>query len=227
MPWILPPELPWAAEALPTGPVVTVLPACVLAAAPAVDYHEALAGTFVPLGREALREARTAEAARVPEVFGWALAGEIGAATGHRWDGRFAVGRATPASCRRLSAALAAGERLDPVLAGFASDQPVLVTWVDGLEAVPISALVLPGEVLHTSSGPVVSDLWAEPYQVTLRVGMALIAPDGTVVVRLSDQIDALLTDDLGAERAGRGVARELAAEVAKLWPCEELVAHR
>lgn len=221
------PELPWAAEAVPTGPVVTVLPACVVATAPGVDYNEALLGVTVPLGRQALREARTREVARVPAAFGWALAGEIGAATGERWEGRFATGREAPTPCRRLTTALLDGARLDPVLAGFASDTPVLVTWVDGFDAVPISALVLPGEVVHTASGPVVSDLWTEPYQLTLRVGMALVSPDGTVVVRLSDEIGTVLTDDHGPERAGRAVARDLAAEVAKIWPCQELVANR
>ncbi len=222
-----PPELPWAAEAVLTGPVVTVLPACRVAATPAVDYDEALLGMSVPPGRQALRESRTAQVAEVPAAFGWALAGEIGAATADRWQGRFQAGRATTGDCKRLSAALAAGAHLDPVLAGFASDTPVLVTWVDGLEAVPISAMVLPGEVVHTTAGPVVSDLWTEPYQLTLRVGMALVSPDGTVVVRLSDEIGALLTDEHGPDRAGRAVARDLAGEVAKIWPCEELVATR
>lgn len=215
----LPPQ-PWAAEASPPGDEVLVLPVLDRTRTIPVDYAESI-GVRVPFEREDTRRRRTVELADVPRAFGWALPGEVGADLGDRWEGRFLVGRWPSGARGRLEQALG-GSGLDVALSDLAdSRRPVLVTWVSALDGRPISGEALPGEVVDTEVGPVVSDLFSEPYRVEATLGAALIAPDGEVVVRVDDDFEAVLSDVSGPDQVGRALASALAEDVAKLWPVE------
>lgn len=216
---LLPPQ-PWAAEASPPGDEVIVLPVLDRSGAIAVDYAEAL-GVRVPFDREDARRRRTIELADVPVAFGWALPGEVGADLGARWNGRFVVGKWPVGARARLDQALD-GPGLDGALSDLADPlRPVLITWVLALDGRPISGEALPGEVVDTEIGPVISDLFAEPYRVRATLGAALIAPDGEVVVRVGDEFEAVLSDVSGPDRVGRALAAALAVDVAKMWPVD------
>jgi hypothetical protein len=225
VPLIVPPELPWTAEAEAPGAIVQVLPPCLATDDLSVDVRGSLTGTVVDARRELTREARTREAARVPEAIGWSLPGEIAAAG--VFDGRFAVGEHRARACRRLDLALRSEGPIEPALAAFAGAEPVLVVWVDEIVAEPFSVGVLPGEVVHTPVGPVVVDLFAEPYRVTASVGAALVSEDGAVVVRVADRFETVLADDRNAAIAGRALARELSLDIARIWPSAAVVAQR
>jgi hypothetical protein len=57
-----------------------------------------------------------------------------------------------------------------------------------------------------------------EPYLVSARLCMALVASDGEVVVRYEDRFEGVLSGPDGVHRAGRELARALASEVTKVW---------
>lgn len=209
---------PWAADAEPAGDEILVLPVLDRSGARAVDYRESL-GVRVPYTREEVRRERTAELGLIAAAYGWALPGEVGAALGASWDGRFLVGRWPAGARSRIDQALDGGD-IDVALAGLADPRrTVLVTWVDRVDGRPISAEAMPGEVVHTAVGPVICDLFAEPYRVNATIGAALIAPDGQILVRVTDDVEAVLSEADGPDRVGRTLAAALAEDVAKLWP--------
>lgn len=98
--------------------------------------------------------------------------------------------------------------------------RPVLVTWVRGLSGSPLTNEFIVGEVTFIGEGPVVVTL-EEPYRVSGRFGLALVAPDGEVLVRYEEPFEAVLSDTYGPGRIARDVARDLAVEVARFWPVD------
>jgi hypothetical protein len=226
------PSVSWDFQARAVPGEVRVLPALVDAAAPALS-RESYVGAGIPVGREAVRRERTAQLARVPEAFAAALPGALNAAMGPSWGGDFAVGR-YPAGARRALRAAVRGRADLPEALGRvgrgAGGEGALVTWVERIEARPITALGFAGEIVGTELGPVVVDHRAEPYRVVARVGVALVAADGDVVLRYRDTVETVLSAD-GPDAAARHLARDLAAELALVWPADprlrELAARR
>lgn len=114
---------------------------------------------------------------------------------------------------RTLDAALS-----DAARAG--QGRSVLVTWVRELAGEPLTNDFIVGEVTYIGEGPVVVTL-EEPYRVSGRFGLALVSPDGDVLVRYEEPFEAVLGDHYGAGRIARDVARDLAAEVSRFWPLD------
>ncbi len=213
-------ELPFAWEARPVTGEVRVLPA--------LSAHEPLTADFssyvgAPLTEEArrARQARVDDAERLPAAVGDALPGALNAALGSDWVGGFTAAAWPPRLRVRLHRALQRGDPLDHRLArvGRSVDgEAVLVTWVDRLSSRALTLDGFPGDLVQTGAGPVVIDVMSEPAVVELRVGVALIAADGEVIVKAREDLHALLSSDRGPEQAGREVARQLAAEMVKVW---------
>lgn len=213
---------PWVAEARLAGDEIAVLPLISLATRPEADYREGLGSLNVPLLRETGRNARTEQLFHIPEAIAVALPGEVGAVLGDRWDGHFVTTKWPVGTRDSLISALDGRADLDQALARLANGhQFLLVTWVNTLSGTPISAEGLPGEVVYTESGPVIVDLVEEPYRVRATVGVALIAPDGELLVRYADTFETVLNDRSGPARVGRTVARGLADEVGAFWPTD------
>lgn len=133
----------------------------------------------------------------------------------------------TPSGGRRSLESLAfdtgVPESLDEALAGAAragSGKSVLVTWVRGLTGEPLTSKFLVGEVTYVGDGPVVVTL-EEPYRVTGRFGLALVSPQGEVLVRVEEPFEAVLGDHYGPGRIARDIARDLAEEVSRFWPVD------
>jgi hypothetical protein len=218
------PALAWNAEARSTDGVIRVLPVLGLHDDPVVNYDEALAGAHVPYGREKGRQARTAQVAEIPDAIGMALPGQLQIELGGAWDAQFRVGRFPVGGQTRLAQAIGSGDdnAIDEALGSLGKvdgGRTVLVTWVENLDGRPITAEALPGEVVHTASGPVIVDLSEEAYRVHATVGMALVMGDGEVVLRYADEYEAVLSSRGGSRGAGTDIARALAGEVVKVWP--------
>jgi hypothetical protein len=218
--------LSWDASARYPAGVIHVLPVLGTYEQPRVDLDEGLRDLTVSRDREQIRRERTYELVQVPGAIALALPGEVQVALGDAWSGRFRSARWPVGGRDRLAAALHRDGSLDDALASLARDDGlVLVTWVDDLRGDPLTAEALPGEVVHTASGPVIVDLFAEPYRVTAGVGMALVASDGEVVVRYADRFEGLLSASRDSDVVGRELARDLAEQAALLWPTDRSVA--
>lgn len=174
--------------------------------------------------RLVLREQRMDELGRVPDELGVSLPGAIHARLDDAWHGHFKVGTLPIGARSRLEGAL---RRQDPreleealaVAARGVGGQATLFTWVTELTADPLTAEGFPGDRVDTPVGPVIVDLFEEPYRVHATLGMALVRSDGLVVLRYSDQAASLLSPHRSASRVGRDLAIELADEVVKMWP--------
>ena len=218
------PHQPWKFEARTTHGVVRVLPVLALAEEGEVPLH-GYVGARLPWLREWLRGQRTEAVGQIPDAIGTALPGAINGELGARWDGHFLGGRFAPGSRRAVRTALQGRGDLDEALAnaargldGTAAERAVLVTWVTEIDAEPLTARGFAGEIVHTSSGPVVLDHIEEPFLVDARLGMALVAHDGEVVLRYSDRFETVLSGRRDASDAASDLARALAVEVAKVW---------
>ncbi len=218
------PHQPWKFEARTTHGVVRVLPVLALAEAGEVPL-EGYVGARLPWLREWLRGQRTAEVGRIPDAIGSTLPGAINGELGARWDGHFLGGRFAPGSRRAIRNALQGKGDLDQALSASArgldgshGERAVLVTWVTRIDAEPLTARGFAGDIVQTSSGPVVLDHIEEPFLVDARLGMALVAHDGEVVLRYSDRFETVLSARRGASDAANDLARSLASEVAKVW---------
>jgi hypothetical protein len=215
------PRLSWMAEARYAGRDIRVLPVLALFDEPELDLVEL--GT-VTWDREMQRRERTEQLGMLPRQVGMALPGEVNVAMGDEWTGRFTVGRYPMGTKPRVSDALRGRGDLDDALeelARGADGHAVLVTWVTQLEGVPVTRIALPGEVVETAVGPVLVDIHDEAYRVRAEIGMALVLPDGEVVLRYGDEFEAVLSSQVGPAEAGRDLARALAAEVATVWPAD------
>jgi hypothetical protein len=216
----LDPILPFRFEARPTGGEVRVVPALRLHDTVPPELGSFLGGALAQ-GQIDVRTTRTHELGELSSAVGRALPGEVNGALGRAWTGQFVTHPFPTASRQRVVDALRTGRDLDTALADAAraiGGDAALISWMDELEARPLTLSDLPGQLLETPAGPVVVDYPDEPYLVTARVGMALVAADGEVVVRYQDTYETVLSGSRGPSIAGRDLAYALAAEVAMIW---------
>lgn len=214
------PLLPFRFEARPTGGEVRVVPALQLHDAVSPDFGSFF-GTALAQGQIDVREVRAHELGELSSAVGRALPGEVNGQLGRTWTGQFLTHPFPPAARQRVADALRTGRDLDVALADAAraiGGDAALISWMDQLEATPMTLSDLPGELLDTPAGPVVVDYPDEPFLVTARVGMALVTADGEVVVRYQDTYQTVLSGTRGPQIAGRDLAHSLAAEVALIW---------
>ncbi len=164
---------------------------------------------------------RTIAVGTLPQAASAEFPGALNARIGREWSGRFRPGRLPVGGEDRIAAALGGWTDLDHALSDLAranGGSGTLFTWVDALEGTPLSATELPGDIVHTPVGPVVVDLGDEPYLVRARMGMALVASDGEVVLRYREALDTVISAQHGPSRAGRALADALADEVVRVW---------
>lgn len=214
------PVLPFAFEARPTAGEIRVVEVIPLHPTPTVDLDDWL-GPALPDARVRVRTERTGQLAALAGEVGRALPGEVNGALGDQWPGQFRGHRLPGAARHQLEDALRGGRALDPTLAAAAravGGDAVLFSWVDLVQASPLSTLGPPGEILETDAGPALVDHADEAYLVSARVGLALVTADGEVVLRYQDTYEAVLSGAGGPRAAGRDLAQALAEEVARVW---------
>jgi len=214
------PEQPFVWVARPVQGDVRVLEALSAHTAPEVHLGSYL-GEPLPEARVAVRTARAEQLVELPAAVGWELPGAMNGHLGPTWPGSFHAERWPAGRRDRVLDALGQGHGLDDALGDLARSvggDAVLVTWVDRLAAEPLSLQGFPGDLVSTPNGPVVIDHTNEPYLVDLRVGVALVASDGEVVVRYHQDMHTVLSEARPPTVAGRQLARDLAAEVLKVW---------
>ncbi len=178
--------------------------------------------------RLAVREKRSREVGQIAAAVGRALPGEINGALGAGWHGHFTDHRLPSPSRHQLEDALRFQRALDPTLAGAAhrmGGQTTLFSWVDELRATPLSVLGPPGSVVSTRTGLSVVDPTDEPHLVSARVGLALVAADGEVVLRYQQTYETIVSAAWGPDDAGRALARALAVEVSDVWALDPRLA--
>lgn len=214
------PFLAFAFEARPTAGEVRVMPALRLHP-PVPAELGSFVGRGLPDDQARVREHRARQLAELSSAVGYALPGEVNGELGALWAGEFRA-RGYPVGVRhRLTEALRSQRGVDEALAGAAQaigGDAVLISWMDRLEAEPLTLNGMPGAVVDTPVGPVVVDSGDEPFFVSARIGMALVAGDGEVVVRYHDTYETVLSGSRGPLVAGRDLAHALAEEVAKVW---------
>lgn len=215
-------DLSWGFEARAVPGEIRVMPVIGPADLPEVDLESWVGAGLTP-DRMRLREARTESLRALPDAVRLALPGQVHAALQGSWSGEFSVGRYPIGSRERVRSALRTGQPLDEALGSVAraARSAVLITWVERVEGIPLTVHAPPGEVVTTAVGPVLVDLFDEPYQVDVRLGCALVAADGEVVVRYSDSFETVVSSTRDADLAGRSLAEALALEVAKVWPAD------
>ncbi|TNE85019.1 MAG: hypothetical protein EP330_26820 [Deltaproteobacteria bacterium] len=215
-------DLSWNFEARAVPGEIRVLPVIGPASDPEVILESWVGAGLTPL-RTSLREARTEELLALPDAVRASLPGQVHAALDGTWEGEFRVGRYPVGGRERVQAALRTRQDLDEALGvvARASRSAVLVTWVESVDGVPLTVHSPPGETVSTSAGPVLVDLFDEPYRVEATLGCALVASDGEVVLRYQDSFETVISGTRDARAAGRTLAEELALEVAKVWPAD------
>jgi hypothetical protein len=178
----------------------------------------------VPWRREEVRLERMTELEQIPNAIGVSLPGALHTQIDGDWSGRFGVGKLSHSGRDKLAGTLRKQLDPDPILSDLARSvggDAVMFVWVTELAGTPITAEAFPGDVVETTQGPVVVELMEEPYRVRAEVGMALVASDGEVVLRYTDEFESVLGARYAARRAGRHMAMALADEVIKMWPLE------
>lgn len=201
---------------------IRVLPVLEPAEAPQLVLDSWVGAGLTP-SRVHTREDRTDGLQRMPHSVRTAFPGEVHAALDGRWEGEFRVGRYPVGGKERLQSALRSRQDIDDTLGVIAraSKHAILVTWVVTLEGTPLTVHSPPGQLVTTDAGPVLVDLFDEPYHVEATLGCALVAADGEVVLRYTDSFETVLSGSRDANMAGRDLAAALAAEVAKVWPVD------
>jgi len=214
------PFLSFAFEARPTTGEVRVVPALQLHEPVATELGSFI-GRVLPERQARVREQRTRQLRLLSGAVGLALPGEVNGELGASWAGEFQA-HAYPLGVRqRVTEALRSQRGVDAALSEAAQaigGDAVLISWMDQLDARPLTLTGIPGTVVDTPVGPLVVDSDDEPYLVSARVGMALVAGDGEVVVRYHDTYETVLSGARGPQVAGRDLAHALAAEVAMVW---------
>lgn len=214
------PFLPYHFEARTTAGEVRVVPALRLHDPLAPEIGSML-GPRLSDAQQRLRFVRAAQLNHLSAEVGLALPSEVNGQLGDRWMGQFRLVRYPLGVKRRLIDALRAGRDVDRVLGDAAQaigGDASLVTWIDEVEAVPLTLLEWPGLVVETESGPVMVDAVDEPYVVKAAIGMALVAADGEVVLRYYDHYETVLSSTRGPKVAARELAFLVAREVSGVW---------
>jgi hypothetical protein len=218
----VPPEpfLPFRFEARTTAGEVRVVPALRLHA-PLTPVMGSALGSPVPYDQRHLRLLRTAQLGHLSEEVGIALPAEVNGQLGDRWRGQFHTGGYPWGVRRQLREALRSGREVDRALGEAAKaigGDAALITWVDGVDASPLTLTEWPGLVVETAAGPIVVDAQDEPYVVRAQIGMALVAADGEVILRYHDTYETVLSGARGPSEAARDLAYLVAREVAHMW---------
>jgi hypothetical protein len=217
-----PPEpfLAFAFEARPTAGEIRVVPALQLHP-PVTTELGSFVGRRLPERQARAREQRTRQLSALSGAVGLALPGEVNGELGDTWAGEFQAHGFPLGVRQRVTDALRSQRGVDAALADAAmaiGGDAVLLSWMDRLEAEPLTLTGILGTVVDTPVGPLVVDSDDEPYLVSARVGMALVTGDGEVVIRYHDTFETVLSGARGPQVAGRDLAHALAAEVAKVW---------
>lgn len=213
-------EQPYRFEARTTHGVIRVLPPLDITD-PTELTTASYIGPAIPWMREWLRARRTDEIDGLPAEVGHSLPGALNHCLDARFDATFLEGSYAPGVRMAVTSALRGRGDLDATLqlAVRGSDgSAVLVSWVEAIDARPLTAEGFAGDILQTPAGPVVLDFLDEPYLVEARVGMALVAHDGEVVLRYADTFATVLSARRKPRRAAKDLAAALAEEVAKVW---------
>ncbi len=216
-----PPTLAWDVSARPVGGQIRVVPVLVASERPTLARASFL-GTSLTTPRVLARDERVRELSRIPDALGLAVPGAVAAALGEGWSGRLVAGALPSNGRERWEAAITGRADLTATLGALAArvgGDHALFVWVERLHGEPITARGFPGDLIVTEAGPVVVDHHDEPFLVSARVGMALVARDGEVVLRYTDTYDALLVGAMDADGAARALARAIAVEISTLWP--------
>ncbi len=211
-----PVDPPVVTELRPVTGEVRVVPGLGVHGPVAVELGDFLGGGLAE-PRVAVRSQRTAELGALPSEVGLALPGAVGGELGDDFRGTFRTTDWPDAARSKVVRALERGHGLDDAL-GAAGGEAVLITWVDRLQARPLSLDGAPGDMIDTPRGQVVVDHADEPYLVDLGVGMALVSGDGQVLLRFREDVQAILSGARPPPVVGREVARHLAEEVARTW---------
>lgn len=213
------PHQPWRFEARPTHGIVRVLPV-LIEHDPLSAQREDYLGAGLPWLREWLRSEREAQVAEVPGLLGREIPAAVTAQLGRQWDGVFLNGSFPTGTRSGVRRALQGKVDLDQMLAATTrgTEASALLCWVTGLTGHALTADAFPGEIVTTTAGPVVIDHIEEPFLVEADVGLALVAPDGEVVIRYADRFTTVLSARHGPRRAARDLARDLATEIATVW---------
>jgi len=211
---------PVVTELRPVTGEVRVVPGLGVHAPLAVELGDYLGGGLAS-PRVAVRSQRTAELGALSSEVGLALPGAVGGKLGEDFLGTFRATDWPDAARAKVVRALERGHGLDEALGAAgraAGGEALLVTWVDRLEARPLSLDGAPGDMIDTPRGQVVVDHADEPYLVDLGVGMALVSGDGQVLLRFREDVQTILSAARPPPVVGREVARHLAEEVARTW---------
>lgn len=223
------PALPFAWEARAIEGEVRVLPG--LPAHAGIPLHDdSFVGSPLPEPRVAVRRERWQQLHQLPETVGWALPGAVNGALHTDWQGTFHSASWPRGARERLLHALQQGHDPDRSLARVARSvggDAVLVSWIDRIDARPVSLDGFPGDRIDTPAGSVIVDHADEPYLVDLRVGMALVARDGEVVLRYQQDMVRILSATHPPEAVARSLAADMAREVVKVWHHPEPAAAR
>ena len=213
---------PWLFEARPENGNIQVLPVI-----SAFELTEATDNDFVgpiPPWRLHLRKQRIRSLRSVPDAVAIALPGALAAQLPSNWPGHFQVGHFPGGLKSKLTDSLTKGESIDAHLGEMGSrkqDVATLVSWVEEIEATPITKEAAPGDMVQTDVGPVVVNLFEESYRIRATVGMALVASDGEVILRYRDDFESILGEQRNPNRVGRDLAMSLAREITKMWPID------
>ena len=212
--------LPFAFEARPTSGEIRVVPALQLHPPVAPELGSFL-GRSLSQRQASVRYQRAYQLTHLSVAVGEALPGEVNGELGERWRGQFRTHGYPLGTRQRVADALRNRRDVDLALGDAARSiggDAVLISWMDHVEARPLTMSEMLGLVVDTPAGPVVVDNGDEPYVVSAEIGMALVAADGEVVVRYHDTYETVLSGSRGPSTAGRDLAHALAQEVAKVW---------
>jgi hypothetical protein len=166
------------------------------------------------------RRDRVAVLTATPSEVAWALPGALQRTMQEPLGASFHAGK-YPAGMRgRLRRVLNSQGDVDSMLSEIATSvgQDTLVTWVHALDARPLTLDHPPGVFVNTCHGPVLVEHNDEPYVIEAEVGVALIASDGELIIRYTDNYNTVLTGNAEAEDLARDLATAMATEIAKVW---------
>ncbi len=214
-------QLSWDFQPHLTSGEVRVLPVLDLTDGLDVRY-DSYVTEHVPRWRVVLRQQRIEEAATVPAEVTRALPGALNAELRDSWDGRFRTGRYPVGSRDRLATSLRSEHRVDDALSDVArraEGDAVLLTWVEELDTEPLTTLGFPGDLIETVAGPVYVDLVQEHHRVWATVGVALVDHNGEVVMRLTRDVESVISLRVDAPHAARAMAAEIAHDMVLVWP--------
>ena len=178
----------------------------------------------IPPWRLHLRKQRMESIKTVPDAVGMALPGALASQLPIDWGGSFHVGHYSGSIKSKMTDHIAHGESIDRLLIEMGSRKKgvsTLVSWVEELEATPITQEAAPGEMVITEVGPIIVNLFEECYRIRATVGMALVTSDGEVILRYRDQFESILGEQRSPNRVGRDLALSLAKEITKMWPID------